>query len=260
MDGSVIIGVNLDTSQVSSAAAALESQLSSLGVRLNQALYQPVEEMGIGEGIMNTINGIAEAITASSANVMASMSAMAASAIQGFTSAPWSSAGNNAMSALNSGVSGGSGAVISSVKSIASQAQSAFSGGSWSSIGYSMMSGVASGILSAGREIVAAIQKVSSDAENAVKGYYKIQSPSALMRDEVGVMISRGIAEGILGGSSYVNSAMEELYSPLRGSYREAGQADSRTLTQNIYLRDSDSSPYLTAKRIKKESEAAFRR
>ena len=101
-----------------------------------------------------------------------------------------------------------------------------------------------------------AIERVARDAERAVKEYYRISSPSGLMRDEVGVMISRGIAEGIVSGSSYVSSAMEKVY-PTGVKQKESVSGGG--VTQNIYLRENEQSPYLTAKRIRKESEAVFR-
>lgn len=130
----------------------------------------------------------------------------------------------------------------------------------WEAVGEDMMSGIASGISSAGTEVLAAIRSVAKQAETAVKEYYDIRSPSGLMREEVGVMISRGIAEGILSGAGFVNRAMETVGAGAERSRRtENGAVGNRNVTQNIYLRDSDPSPYKTARRIRRESEAMFR-
>lgn len=260
MDGSVVIGVSLDTSSVSSAVSALEMQLSMLGNQLNQALLSPVQNFSVGDGVYNTLSGISEAVMSSSASVTAAMSTLASGAISAFTSAPWSSAGAGAISSVAAGMNSSSSAVAAAAKNAANSASSAFSGGGWSSIGQSMMSGVASGIRAAGNEIISAIRQVAAEAERAVKDFFQIQSPSALMRDEVGVMISRGIAEGIISGRAYVTSALDSVYTEkMRGS-SQTQLSDGRRLTQNIYLRDSDSSPYLTAKKIKRESEAVLKR
>lgn len=260
MDGSVVIGVSLDTSAVSSAAAALESQLGMLGNQLNQALVAPIQAFSVGEGVYSTLSGISEAIMSSSASVTAAMSTLASGAISAFTSASWSGAGSGAVSSAAAGMTSSSSAVSAAAKSVANSAAAAFSGGGWSSIGHSMMSGIASGILAAGNEIISAIREVSAQAESAVKDYYKIQSPSALMRDEVGVMISRGIAEGIVSGREYVSSALDSVYADRMRASSQTQVNDGRRLTQNIYLRDGDSSPYLTAKKIKRESEALLKR
>lgn len=135
-----------------------------------------------------------------------------------------------------------------------------FADGGWSSVGADIVAGIASGIYAAESEAAAAIRAVAQHTETAVKDYYAIRSPSALMRDEVGVMISRGIAEGILSGAGFVSGAMESVgRSAGRVHMAESGSAGGRSVTQNIYLRDSDSSPYKTARRIRRESEAAFR-
>ena len=260
MDGSVVIGVSLDTSAVSSAASALETQLSMLGNQLNQALLSPIQTFNVGEGVFSTLSGISEAIMSSSASVTAAMATLASSAISAFTSASWSGAGAGAVSAVAGGINSSSSAVASAAKSVANTASAAFSSGGWSSIGHSMMSGVASGIRAAGSEIISAIREVSAQAEGAVKDYYKIQSPSTLMRDEVGVMISRGIAEGIVSGREYVSAAFDSVYADRMRASSPTQVNDGRRLTQNIYLRDSEASPYLTAKKIKRESEALLKR
>ena len=80
------------------------------------------------------------------------------------------------------------------------------------------------------------------------------------MRDEVGVMISRGIAEGILSGASYVNGAIAEVYGTREFGHNASSSGGMQgNVTQNIYLRDDDVSPYRTARRIRRESEAIFR-
>lgn len=130
----------------------------------------------------------------------------------------------------------------------------------WEAVGEDMMAGMASGILSAEAEVLAAIRSVAKQAETAVKEYYDIPSSSGLMREEVGAMISRGIAEGILSGAGFVNRALETVVAGAERIRRtENGAGGNRSVTQNIYLRDSDSSPYKTARRIRRESEAMFR-
>ncbi len=289
MDGSVVIGVSLDTSSIAASAAMVESELVALGTRLNETLAF-TGDSGVGNTITAMLNEISGAISASSESVGAAMTELANSAVSGFTSAGWFAGGQAAAGSLLSGFTSGGSGVVSAAGSTAQNAGSAFSGGSWSSIGSNMMSGIASGIYAAGAEIVAAIRQVSSEAEAAVKSFFRIQSPSALMRDEVGVMISRGIADGILSGGSYVGEAVSTLSggifeslasssgagSPLSlgaGQARAAGEygtgsvrsgisfdAGGKSYVQNIYLRDSDSSPYETARKIRRESEDLFRR
>lgn len=259
-DGSVVIGVALDTASFTQSAAMLEMQIRDLGVRINASLSQSFASEGISASMVSVINGVSQAVELMAQSITTSMQTAAASAAQAFAGAGWESAGAMAAASLANGISGGGGAVSSAARAVASQAEAAFSQGSWSSIGYNIMSGVASGILAAGAEVIAAIRKVAEEANAALKSYYKISSPSALMRDEVGVMISRGIAEGILAGSGYVGSAMSAVYGGTEvGRMSSPQQSGGRAVTQNIYLKDDTNSPYRTARRIRRESEAIFR-
>ena len=239
MDGSVTIGVGLDVTSFAQSLASLESELSAVGPRIVSAL---TASLG-GDGLVSVV---AQA---------------AAACVAAFVGAGWEGAGSSAAASLASGVTSGGAAVAQAVSGIASQAAGAFSAGGWYGIGASMMQGVAEGVRAAGAEVTAAIRAVSAEAEAAVKSYYAIASPSRLMRDEVGVMISRGSAEGITYGAPYVQEAMSGAWSGVRGSGSGAGvvQDGGRSVTQNIYLRDTDASPYRTARRIRRESEAMFR-
>ncbi|MBE6541059.1 MAG: hypothetical protein E7672_01265 [Ruminococcaceae bacterium] len=259
-DGSVTIGVSLDTSEIAASAANIEAQMSSLGTRMGASLSASIAAVGIGDVLNSSLSDVNAAVSAAAQRIIETMRLAAQNSALLFRTSGWQTVGSSAMSEIASGVRGGEGFVNHAVREVSSSAKGAFSTSGWVSIGEEIMSGVAAGILSAGREVVAAIKKVSLDADTAVKDYYQIKSPSALMRDEVGVMISRGIAEGILSGSSYVNGAMASVYGG-----RESRGVDSSlqgmkgSVTQNIYLRDDDASPYRTARRIRRESEAIFR-
>ena len=262
-DGSVTIGVVLDTAAFSASVAAVQGQITGLAANINQSLANAFSGTAIDASLVAAIANLAAGVTAASADVEQAMRTLAVTATTAFVGGRWSEAGSTASGEIASGVTSGGGAVVAAVQAIASEALSAFSSAAWASVGANMMAGIADGIREAGAEVVAAINSVAGEAEEAVKTYYDIQSPSALMRDEVGVMISRGIAEGILSGAGFVNGAMETLGRGAdRMRMRESdapGSGNARSVTQNIYLRDSDSSPYRTARRIKRESEAIFR-
>lgn len=256
MDGNVSIGVTLDTSSVISTVSSLEARLNTFGNGIADALSSPVVSLSLATAVNNKISEMTAAVNSGSVRVRQAMTTLANTTIQAFTSAAWSGSGSSAVGSVANGIISSGNAVTSAFRRISDNAISTIRSSSWRAVGESISDGIASGIISSGGEVVRAIEQVSRSAERAVKSYYKISSPSALMRDEVGVMISRGIAEGITGGSSYVSSAMEKVYptNKLKG-----GSTSSSTVTQNIYLRESDSSPYLTAKQIRKESEAVLR-
>lgn len=255
-DGSVVIGVQLDTAAFAASAVRLENQIMSLGTRLNTALTSSLAGAGVGDGMTGAFMGITNAASSMAQNLSSIIRTAASEAVSGFIGAGWTEAGSTAASSLTEGFRSGSSGMVSAVRDTAETARAAFDTGTWSGIGYNMMSGVAEGVRAAGAEVVAAIRAVSRQTENAVKDHFKINSPSVLMRDEVGVMLSRGIAEGITGGTSFIGSAVDSLY---RGTKEKLIPGGGGSVTQNIYLRDSDTSHYQTAKRIKRESEAAMR-
>ncbi|MGN1346535.1 MAG: hypothetical protein ACI4V1_07095 [Eubacteriales bacterium] len=261
-DGSVTIGVVLDTAAFSASAAAMQGQVSSLAAGINQSLANAFSGASIDASLVAAIERLAAGVLGASASVEQAMQSLAVSSAAAFADSGWAEAGQNAAGAIAGGISAGGGTVAAAVRAIAESAAASFGGSAWTSVGSEMMEGIASGIRMAGAEVVAAIQQVSGEAENAVKEYYDIRSPSGLMRDEVGVMISRGMAEGILSGADFVRRAMESVgqeAQTTRRSGKEDGSVWGGSVTQNIYLRDSDASPYRTARRIRRESEAVFR-
>ena len=64
-------------------------------------------------------------------------------------------------------------------------------------IGLNAMLGLASGIRAGQSSVVSAMRSAARAAVSAAKSALKIKSPSRVFRDEVGVMIMRGLGEGI---------------------------------------------------------------
>ena len=65
------------------------------------------------------------------------------------------------------------------------------------SIGSNAMSGMAAGIRSGQNSVVTAMKNAAKAAVKAAKDALKIESPSRVFRDEVGVMAMRGFGSGI---------------------------------------------------------------
>lgn len=78
-------------------------------------------------------------------------------------------------------------------------------------VGKDFIRGLWEGIKSMFSWIKDKIKTFASDTINAVKNFFGIHSPSTLMRDEVGVMLARGLAEGIEKGARYAEDAADEL-------------------------------------------------
>lgn len=258
-DGSVIIGVSLDTTMFYRSIELLETRVDGLSGSMSASLSSAFSGEKLFVAVDSAFRRIASAASENFTDIYQTIADSADSATLYFSNADWSGCGSAATANIASGMLLGLPAITNAVSEIIAKINSAFSSG-MNAVGRNISSGIAQGMLESSGEITGAANKVSSGVVDTFKNKLQIASPSALMRDEVGAMISRGIAEGITGGASFVGNAISSVYAETESAYsRRAGDKDrSNSLTQNIYLRDSDFSPYRTAKKIKRESEAIF--
>jgi len=98
--------------------------------------------------------------------------------------------------------------VLEAINTLLGQARDAFTGIDWGKLGGDIVRGIADGVRNAGGSIINAMSGAAQAALNAGKGALGIQSPSAVMRDEVGRPITEGLAAGILAGSPDAVNAM----------------------------------------------------
>lgn len=79
-------------------------------------------------------------------------------------------------------------------------------------VGWDLVRGIAQGITDGGPAIVkSAVDKLSDLIPGWAKDALSILSPSKVMRDEVGIWISAGIAEGITAGSNKIHDALNSV-------------------------------------------------
>ena len=125
------------------------------------------------------------------------MSAANAAAKEGAAQATSSGAafGSNLTSGLQSTASAMASAASSAVASAVSAARGAASGAS--AIGVQISNGIASGVMAAAGRIASAAASAVSNALAAAKAAAAIASPSKKFRDEVGVFMGLGVAEGL---------------------------------------------------------------
>ena len=77
-------------------------------------------------------------------------------------------------------------------------------------VGTNIATGIANGITDAAGKIATAAKNAASEAYEAAKKFLGMESPSKLMRDQVGVNFSKGMALGILDGiPDVVNAARD---------------------------------------------------
>lgn len=108
-------------------------------------------------------------------------------------------------------------------------------------IGKDAIDGIAEGIESAVGNLVGAATKAAKAALAAIKGTLGIRSPSAVFREEVGMMISAGIAEGIIANAGRVTDAVNRTglgalvaTGGASGGGMSVGRGGSQTLTIQV--------------------------
>ena len=104
-------------------------------------------------------------------------------------------------------------------------------------IGNMAMTGLATGIRNGTATVVSAIRTAALKAVREAKTNLKIESPSKVFRDEVGVMVMRGFGEGIEKESAHqakiIGNAARYLTSQAQGAVTGGSTDNSKTYNQN---------------------------
>lgn len=81
----------------------------------------------------------------------------------------------------------------------------------WSSLGYNILRGILGSMLDFGQYIYNTIAKVGRKITNSIKDFFGIDSPSKLMRDQIGRWLPEGIAVGIDANTKSVMDSIDAL-------------------------------------------------
>ena len=109
----------------------------------------------------------------------------------------------------------------------------------WGEVGINIIKGITAGLAGAAKQLAQAAADAAGNALDWVKGKLGIHSPSRVFRDEVGVMIGRGMALGITDSQDTVNRSLSQIAQgmtldghsfglpapALYGGYGQAGKA-----------------------------------
>ena len=101
--------------------------------------------------------------------------------------------------------------VLSSIGELVGDMVDSFLDYDWLSLGKSIIDGIVAGIKNFGGSIASTLKDMASNAFNGIKNFFGINSPSRLMRDEIGKFIPEGIAVGIEANADSVTDAMNDL-------------------------------------------------
>jgi hypothetical protein len=121
--------------------------------------------------------------------------------------------------------------LLSEIPKITSAMAAKFTAYKWDRLGRDIIQGIRAGVIAAAQALAEAVVQAARDAMAAAKAALDINSPSRVFRDEVGLMMGLGIAEGVTESQKQINDAMTRLsgaidFSPVIGV--EAGAAKDR--------------------------------
>ncbi|MBQ3065666.1 MAG: hypothetical protein IJC98_05465 [Clostridia bacterium] len=117
------------------------------------------------------------------------------------------------VSSLGNGLIGGTVSVRGAASSMMSGILSELSLGTkgFSEIGAGIITSMVRGIRDSAEVLWQTVQALSSDMIAKLKDTFGIQSPSKVMRDEIGMQLGYGLAEGIFAARRAVGTAMDAL-------------------------------------------------
>ena len=123
----------------------------------------------------------------------------------------WLSIGRFLINGIGNGIRNLAHSIPNALIDIINTAVRAFTSASWGNIGRNIISGIANGIWDGASKIVNAAKDVARQALNAAKSFLGIHSPSRKFRDEVGLQVDAGEAQGIIENADMVEDAAAEV-------------------------------------------------
>lgn len=144
-----------------------------------------------------------------------------------------SSKGNAAHNAVSSAFTGIANTIASKLSSALSSVTTSTT--NWSNIGRNIVNGLKSGINNAWSSLTRTVNNLFNGLSSGVKRLLGIRSPSRVFRDEIGLMIGLGMAEGITDSKPMVFRSMEDLNNGLMNGLTPysgmSGYADAAAYT-----------------------------
>ena len=175
------------------ASESIEEETGKSGAKAAQ---------NMGEEVKNQSGAVVEAVE--------SMTKEAGEAANKYTST-FQNTGKNLLVSMAKGMSEARGNVTSTTGGTVLSAISTAQGYSFSDTGYNLMSGLASGINAGSNLVYEAVRRVVNQAKNEANKAADSHSPSRVFRNQVGLYIAQGMAEGIKDGQKDVMTQAVEL-------------------------------------------------
>ena len=114
--------------------------------------------------------------------------------------------------------------LVSAVPDLVAELVKKFKETDWGKLGKDIIDGIASGIGNAASSLATAAKNAASDALGSVKDFLGINSPSTVFRDQVGVNMGLGVAEGLESTANAVSGAMKTVTKDLTSEVNVKGK------------------------------------
>lgn len=188
---------------VDSVLSIIETILVSIGDNLPSILLAGVEIIGtLGYGLLQAIPKIISAVAQIMVSLLKNILKYDADMVK---------SGLNLIIKMATGIVNGIPRVANSIVQIISNIKNKFLSTDWLDVGKNIIYGIRDGIVSFAGSLADAAREAAANAVRGVKGFLGISSPSKLFRDEIGAMISKGMAIGIEKNADDVSNAMSYL-------------------------------------------------
>lgn len=216
---------------------------------------------GVWDGIKQICDGALRWLTAlisGALSIIMSVFVAIFNNIKAFVSSVFSgisSVVSSAMSAISSNISGFMNSIkeffVKGFNSAKDAVQSALDGvrgliGGFFNIGKDIVSGIVNGLSSSGDSIKNFLLDMAKGALDAVKNFFGIHSPSRVFRDEVGVMIGKGLSIGIDKSSKEVDKSAKSLAESALNNAKIDSLVGKSSLSDSIASRLSATVPLTT--------------
>ena len=181
--------------------------LNAFIARIMESFPEIVEQgmdiiMNIAQGISDAIPNIVEAMATVISNLIITIAQHLPQVIQ---------SGFNLLTSFITGIINCIPSLVAALPQVISAIFEAFTSVDWGEIGMNILEGIKNGILGAVDSVVSAAKNAASSIYNAITDFFRIGSPSKLMRDDVGHWLPPGIAVGVENNMTPVEKAMTDL-------------------------------------------------
>ena len=153
------------------------------------------------------------------------------------------SAGFELLVAFTTGITRAIPQLIAALPQVFTAIINAFKEIEWADLGKNLIEGVINGVKNAAGTLIETFKELAKSALGAVKDFFKIKSPSGVMRDQVGKMLPAGMAEGVEDGmdeeEKRIRAAMERGVPTTIDGYIRAGGSRKNTETVTSEARGS---------------------